>query len=104
MTDFFYVPIEVMIRTQNIDGQISDKKFFDEATLISDREDCIAIIRYSDDDYTTWSTFLVLKLNLLAKRVRRLGTAYRRAFEFRHYANTPFRSEGLDINIEKGVQ
>lgn len=98
------VPIRVLLRSSNLDAQTADKKFFDEAMLISDKQNGVAYIRYSDDDYDTWSTFLPLNTNLNATKVRRLGSAYRRAFELQHSEDTPFRAEALDILAEKGVQ
>jgi len=98
------VPIIVKLRSSNLDAQTSDKKFFDEATLISDKNNGVAYLRYSDDDYATWSKFLPLNTNLNLSRVRRLGAAYRRAFELQHSEDTPFRAEALDILAEKGVQ
>lgn len=99
-----YVPIQVTLRSSNLDAQTSDRKFFDEATLISDKRNGVVYIRYSDDDYETWSTFLLLNTNLNCSRVRRLGASYRRAFELQHSEDTPFRAEALDILAEKGLQ
>ena len=98
------VPILVVSRSGNIDAQTTDKKFFDEAMLISDKRNGVAYLRYSDDDYYTWSIFLPLNTNLNATKARRLGSSYRRAFELQHSENTPFRAEALDILAEKGVQ
>lgn len=99
-----YVPILIRLRSSNLDAQTPDKKFFDEAMLISDKRNGTAYLRYSDDDYETWSTFLPLNTNLNATKARRLGSSYRRAFELQHSENTPFRAEALDILAEKGVQ
>ena len=46
-----YVPILIRLRSSNLDAQTPDKKFFDEAMLISDTRNGIAYLRYSDDDY-----------------------------------------------------
>jgi hypothetical protein len=101
---FTTTPIGVDIRTAQIDGQVPDTKFFPETTLICGKENATAWLRYSDDDYETWSAFLPLHMWLAAPRVRRLGAGYRRAFELRHMEETAFRSEGFDLLVEKGVQ
>lgn len=96
-------PIAIRIVTPLIDGQIPDRKFHSELTLMVNKDGGTGYIRYSDDDYTTWSTFLPLHTWLAAPRARRLGASYRRAFEFRHIDAASLRTEGLDLIVEKGV-
>jgi hypothetical protein len=57
-------------------------------------------IRFSDDDYKTWSGFYNLDLGRKNPTVDDLGSAQRRAFNFRHASPTPFRLKGVKMRID----
>lgn len=96
-------PIDVHIRTMQLDGGDNDRKFFQQLQVIGDKVSAKAYVRYTGDDYQTWS--LYRPANLAQKRaiVKRLGQDRRRAFELRHTANTALRLEALELTVEKGT-
>jgi len=95
-------PIDVHIRTPLIDGGVNRKKFFHELQVIGDSEDTLVFIRYSGDDYQTWSKYRSADLSLRRASLHRLGQSRRRAFEVRHTDNTPLRLEALELTTEVG--
>lgn len=97
------LPVDVRIRTSKLDGQSNKKKFFNSAAIVGDKVASNAYLRYSDDDYATWSNYRPVNLALDRSKVSRLGAGRRRAFELRHNANTAFRAEALEIDLKEGV-
>ncbi len=96
-------PIDVRLRTNKWDGGTQDKKFFREVQFVGDKVSATGFLRYTDDDYQTWSAFRRLDLSLSRSKINRLGSGRRRAFEFRHTDSTPLRAELLDIILAKGT-
>lgn len=97
------LPIDLHCRTAKFDGGIVEKKHFHRIEIVGDKVDATMLLRYTDDDYQTWSTYRPVDLALDRAQLSRLGTARRRAFELRHTENTPIRLEHLDLNLDKGV-
>jgi len=97
------LPIDVRIRTSKFDAQSNKKKFFNSVAVLGDKVQSSALLRYTDDDYVTWSKYRPINLALDRSKVSRLGSGRRRAFELRHNANTEFRAEALEIDLDEGV-
>ena len=95
-------PIDVHIRTPQVDGGVNKKKFFQELQVIGDSDDTLVFVRYSGDDYQSWSNYRSVDLNLRRASLHRLGQSRRRAFEIRHTDNTPLRLEALELTFEVG--
>lgn len=91
--------IAARIRTVKFDGGTAKEKTISEAELIGDKIDSTAVIRYSDDDYSTFSKFRPVDLSLERSRVRRLGSASRRGFEILHVGDALIRLEALEIEV-----
>jgi hypothetical protein len=68
------------------------------AEVIGDKIDSVLSLRYTDDDYQTYSTFRPVQLGVERSRVRRLGDYSRRSFELLHLKNYLFRVEALEVN------
>ena len=96
------VPIDVHIRTPLIDGGTNDKKFFSKLQIIGDSADTQVFVRYSGDDYQTWTKYRAANLGLRRAALHRLGQDRRRAFELRHTDNTPLRLEALELTVKVG--
>jgi stabilization protein len=96
-------PIDVRLRTSKWDGGVQDKKFFKEVEFVGDKSSSYAFLRYSNDDYQTWSAFRRMTLNWDQPRLSRLGAGRRRAFELRHTDSTALRGDFLEIRLGKGV-
>lgn len=95
-------PIDCRMRTANIDGQTMMHKFFSCLEVIGDKVPSNAYVRYSDDDYTTFSKYRPVPLSATRSRIWRLGRGIRRAFEVRHTAATAMRLEDIEVTAEKG--
>ncbi|MDC6695195.1 hypothetical protein, partial [Leclercia adecarboxylata] len=67
------------------------------AELVGDKVSSTAVIRYSDDDYATYSGFRPVDLNATRSEIRRLGKFRRRAFEVFHLKNALLRMEAIEV-------
>jgi hypothetical protein len=90
--------IAARIRTPKADSGSVKPKFMASAELIGDKIDSNACIRYTDDDYVTYSKFKPVDLNANRSRVRRLGNYNRRSFEILHVGDALFRMEAIEID------
>lgn len=68
-----------------------------QAELIGDKIASYAMLRWTDDDYVTYSKFRTIDLDLERSRTRRLGNFSRRSFEVLHVKDKNFRMEALEI-------
>lgn len=100
-TDDVY-PIKIQIRTQNLDGGTSDMKFYSRVELIGDKVSANAYLRYSNDDYQSWSNYREVVLSNKRSQLTRLGQARRRAFDIISYGETPIRLSSMDVLVDKG--
>lgn len=96
------IPIDVHIRTALIDGEVNQKKFFSKLEVVSDRIDTEVLMRYTGDDYQSWTKYRVVDLSPKRSVLHRLGQDRRRAFELRHTDDTPLRLEALELTLEVG--
>ncbi|HEY6022454.1 MAG TPA: hypothetical protein VIY48_22110, partial [Candidatus Paceibacterota bacterium] len=100
--------INSKIRTKRWDGAEKDlgskPKFLPYLDVVTDRTSSTAYVRYTDDDYQTYSHYRSVDLSLSRSRLTRLGRFIRRAFEVRHTDSKAFRFQGLDLPIEQGQE
>ncbi len=89
--------IAARIRTPKLDEGSTKYKTMASAELIGDKVSSTAVIRWSDDDYATYSNFRPVDLSITRSRIRRLGNFRRRAFEILHLKNALLRMEALEI-------
>jgi len=89
--------IAARIRTPKIDGQTANYKVMRQAEIIGDKISSVAVMRYSDDDYVTYSSFRPVDLSVTRSRIRRLGNFNRRAFEILHVKNALMRLEAIEV-------
>lgn len=59
-------------------------------------------VRYSDDDYVTWSDWHDVPLVDYVNFITRLGSFRRRAFWFRFSGTVPFRLTHMNLGIQMG--
>lgn len=59
--------------------------------------------RYTDDDYQTWSNFRAIDLSEPRPMLDQEGTFTKRAYHFRHQANTTFRIKSSDLQLDIGT-
>lgn len=86
-------PINVHLRLPNWDGGTQHNKVVNRGQLVADVVDSSVLVRYSDDDYQTFSTYRAQDLNALTSKLTRLQMTQMRGYEFRHTDNTEFRAE-----------
>lgn len=96
------VPINMMLRLQNWDGGNNEHKMIARFRAIGDRVAATLLVRYSDDDYVTNSTYRRLDMNAQSAQLTRLGSTRRRAYEMRHTENTALRLEAIEQDLKQG--
>ena len=94
------VSIDAGVRTTIYDAGGARRKFVPSAEVVGDKVAAKALLRYSDDDYATWSKYRPVDLSAKRSRIARLGSTSRRSFELRHTANTALRVQALEIEME----
>ena len=60
-------------------------------------------LRYSDDDFASWSQFSELDLGSVRPSVTDCGSFMRRAWNLRHKSPTPFRLKTTDLQLDIGT-
>ena len=95
-------PIQVLCRTPLVDFGNSNRKFFSDIQVVGDKIDSFALMRYTNDDYQTFSAWQNINLNNSKSQVSRNGQARRRAFDLLHADNVPLRLQSLECNVEQG--
>jgi hypothetical protein len=63
----------------------------------------ILYINRSNDDYKTWSTPKKLDLSKSTPYIDNEGTFTKRAYHFRHFAQTDFRIRSADLQMDIGT-
>lgn len=96
--------IVVDIITPIFDGGTYNRKHLNRLRLIADQQPGSYVdIKYSDNDYQTWSTFRRVSLSHKNPTLFNLGTFVKRAFHIQHRANTPLRLKALEGSFDIGV-
>lgn len=88
--------IAALVQTPKFKQERYSNKFQGVMYISADRNDSIVQVRWSDDDYRTWSKFRSINLNLMRPQLRRMGEFKQRAFQFLHLADTPLRLTEID--------
>ena len=91
------VPIDLLIRTSEFDNGSTDYKVMRKIEVIGNKVDSSALIRWTDDDYVSYSTFRVVDLDQPRSQIRRCGNFRRRAFEVRHTDAVEVQLTGLEV-------
>lgn len=99
ISDSTFTPISVRIVTPPYDWGTLNMKRFSAVNLHADTVASNVMIRYSDDDYNTFSAWRNLDLSTVRKQLVRMGGSRRRSYELLHTANTPFRAYVLQSEI-----
>jgi hypothetical protein len=97
----FDQPIECRIRLARQDFDTDSYKFYHQTTIIGDRSTHSDILRWSDDDYVTWSNDKTLTAGDRPYFLRS-GKARRRAWELEYTYNSARRLEALEITYSIG--
>lgn len=92
------MPIDVNIVSENVSAEDNIRKRVPAIEFMGDKVAANAVIRYTDDDYTTWSGYRTIQLNALRAQIVRCGSTYQRAFQFRY--NGPYAIRVRELKIE----
>lgn len=93
-------PIDVHIISEREDNNQLAPKAWNEIAIVGDKQAGKLLVRYSDDDYTTFSKYRSVNLALKRPRLTQLGSAERRSFELRYTGNTPLRIKALEADLD----
>lgn len=98
------VPIKFQLRTSKFDAGNNKEKYFAKFELIGDKVDGDAWVRYTNDDYQTWSKYRSVDLSAQRSQLYRTGRGRRRAYDIINYDNQPIRLESMEITVTEGVR
>ena len=95
-------PIYYRIISDLQDSGTTKRKFWNRAEIIGDKAPATMKVRYSDNDYKTWSSYRSVDLSKDRPIIYQLGGARRRAFEFLCTDNTPLRLDACELDFRIG--
>jgi hypothetical protein len=98
------IPIKFQLRTSKFDAGNNKEKYFAKFELIGDKVDATAHVRYSNDDYQTWSNYRPVDLEAQRSQLYRTGRGRRRAYDIIIYDNHPIRLEAMEITLSEGIR
>jgi hypothetical protein len=91
-------PIALKLRTGKLDSGNENYKSIGQIRVIGEKQGGEAMLRWSDDDYTTNSACRPVDLSSVQARIRRCGAYRRRSFEVLHIAALPVQLEALELD------
>ena len=77
------LPILLSATTQEVDDGSTKNKTIGKLEIIGNKVASTALVRWTDDDYTSYSAFRMVDLSAARAQLRRCGDFRRRAFEVR---------------------
>lgn len=95
-------PVNMVIRTGKLDLESTNKKTSGKTEIIGNKVASAALVRWSDDDYNTFTTFRPVDLNANRSQIRRCGDFRRRAYEIRHTGDVAVQLAELEIEAIGG--
>lgn len=96
------VPIDVRLRTALFDYGSDNETIVTYCRPVGDRVAGRLLVRYTDDDYNTYSRYRSVNLDVPRPQLSGLGSTKRRAYDVRYTADTELRLEALEIQATKG--
>jgi len=93
-------PINFGVVTPNVDFGVNHNKVLQRLSVVGDKVTNYAYVRYSNDDYTTWSSFRSVNMALDRSKIDRLGRARRRSFHLKVLGDTEVRLEGIELELD----
>lgn len=90
-------PIDWKVRTLPLNQGTVDKKTMARLSVVGDNTVGNLLVRYSDDDYSTFSKYRQIDLSTANKQTRRLGDYRERALDFRYTGDNKIRIRSMDI-------
>lgn len=100
------IPFPVDIYTPNFDAGVGRKKHLSQMMFNADRvAGSVLNVRCNDYDYDPdkWTNFRQVRLGNQVPTLENCGTFRRRAYHFRHQADTAFRIDSIDLQLDIGT-
>lgn len=91
-------PIKLTVRTPKVDGGNEEWKTLGQVRVVGLKQGGGAMIRWSDDDYTSYNKGRRINLSDPQARLRRCGKYRRRAFELIHVVSLPVQLAALELD------
>ena len=95
-------PIYYRAVTDIIDNGTTKRKFYNRVEIVGDKVAATMQIRYSDDDYKSYSPYRSVDLNFSRPQTYQNGSARRRSWEFLCTDNVPLRLDAAEIDFSIG--
>jgi hypothetical protein len=96
------VPVDIY--TPNFDAGVDRTKMLSQMRFNADQTAGSSLqVSFSDNDYKSFNSPRVVDLSRARPTLNDEGSFYRRAYHFRHYANTPFRIKSVDLQYDIGM-
>ena len=73
------------------------RKSCSRTEVVGNKVDSEAMLRWSDDDYQSFSKYRRVDLSAEQSKLNRCGSFRRRAFELRHVADTTIQLSALEL-------
>jgi len=94
----------VDLYTPKFDGGTRFNKLLTSLEVVGDTTPgSILKVRFSDNDYQSWTNFRNVNLFDSRPMLWDCGTFRQRAFHFRHLSNTPMRIASVDLQVQLGT-
>lgn len=94
------IPIPTFFRTIRMDGGSTDYKGMSKAILVADKVSDTMMIRWSDDDSTTFTAYRPMTMSDPQPQVRRSKEFRRRSIEMKHTGNNPIQCTALELEVK----
>lgn len=92
------------IYTPNYDAGLRHRKHLRRVTFIGDQTPgSILSVRYSSDDYRSWSSPRIVDMGDQYPQLNSCGTFVRRAYHIQHASATPFRISSVEMYHDVGT-
>jgi len=90
------------LRTALFDYGSDNETIITYCRPIGDRVAADVLVRYTDDDYNSYSRYRIVNMDKARPQLSGLASTKRRAYDVRHTADTELRIEALEIESTKG--
>lgn len=95
-------PIFYRSVTDIMDSGTTKRKFYNRLEIVGDKVPATMMIRHSDNDYQTWSSYRQVDLSKVRPQIYQQGSARRRAWEFLCTESQPLRLDAAEIDFDIG--
>lgn len=96
-------PINLQIQTTLLDFGVMANKRYNRFELVGDKVTANIYVRYTDDDYQTYSLYRGIKMNANRAKISNLGSGRRRAYNLRNTDAQPIRLLAAEVDYDKGA-